>query len=87
MIFLGVASSVHLSLTWDDVFIQAEGSPPLSDLHPMRALFVIPRQNPPKLKQRSKWSNSFIGFVQNSLKKDYHERPCADTLLKHQFIR
>jgi len=65
----------------------AEGSPPLSDLHPMRALFVIPRQNPPKLKQRSKWSNSFIGFVQNSLKKDYHERPCADTLLKHQFIR
>lgn len=65
----------------------AEGSPPLSDLHPMRALFVIPRQNPPKLKQRSRWSSSFVGFVQNSLKKDYHERPNADMLLKHQFIR
>jgi len=65
----------------------AEGSPPLSDLHPMRALFVIPRQNPPKLKQRSRWSSTFVGFVQNSLKKDYHDRPNAELLLKHQFIR
>jgi len=65
----------------------AEGSPPLCELHPMRALFVIPRQNPPKLKQRSRWSSVFQNFVTQSLIKNYHQRPPAETLLKHQFVR
>ena len=44
-------------------FFQAEGQPPLCEQHPMRALFVIPRQAPPKLKQRGKWSSVFQNFV------------------------
>lgn len=65
----------------------AEGSPPLCELHPMRALFVIPRQNPPKLKNRSRWSSQFQNFINQSLMKNYHQRPTAETLLKHQFVR
>jgi len=64
----------------------AEGQPPLCEQHPMRALFVIPRQAPPKLKQRGKWSSVFQNFVTQSLLKDYHKRPPADQLLKHQFV-
>uniref|UniRef100_A0A3Q2GPI0 non-specific serine/threonine protein kinase n=1 Tax=Cyprinodon variegatus TaxID=28743 RepID=A0A3Q2GPI0_CYPVA len=30
----------------------AEGAPPLCDMHPMRALFLIPRNPPPKLKSK-----------------------------------
>ncbi|XP_062917204.1 mitogen-activated protein kinase kinase kinase kinase 4 isoform X1 [Mobula hypostoma] len=64
----------------------AEGAPPLCDMHPMRALFLIPRNSPPKLKSR-KWSKRFMNFVETCLAKNYLHRPSTETLLKHSFIR
>ncbi|XP_053129756.1 nik-related protein kinase isoform X2 [Hemicordylus capensis] len=64
----------------------AEGAPPLCDMHPMRALFLIPRNPPPKLKSR-KWSKKFLSFVDSCLVKNYMHRPATETLLKHSFIR
>ncbi|XP_061454971.1 nik-related protein kinase [Rhineura floridana] len=64
----------------------AEGAPPLCDMHPMRALFLIPRNPPPKLKSR-KWSKKFLNFVDSCLVKNYVHRPATETLLKHSFIR
>uniref|UniRef100_A0A8D0H9D4 non-specific serine/threonine protein kinase n=1 Tax=Sphenodon punctatus TaxID=8508 RepID=A0A8D0H9D4_SPHPU len=64
----------------------AEGAPPLCDMHPMRALFLIPRNPPPKLKSR-KWSKKFLNFVDSCLVKNYAHRPATENLLKHSFIR
>ncbi|XP_063059491.1 misshapen-like kinase 1 isoform X4 [Engraulis encrasicolus] len=64
----------------------AEGAPPLCDMHPMRALFLIPRNPPPKLKSK-KWSKKFIDFIEGCLVKTYLSRPSTEQLLKHSFIR
>ncbi|XP_034934818.1 serine/threonine-protein kinase mig-15 isoform X3 [Chelonus insularis] len=64
----------------------AESQPPLCDLHPMRALFLIPRNTPPRLKSK-KWAKKFHGFIETVLVKDYHQRPYTEQLLKHPFIR
>ncbi|XP_031664110.1 misshapen-like kinase 1 isoform X4 [Oncorhynchus mykiss] len=64
----------------------AEGAPPLCDMHPMRALFLIPRNPPPKLKSK-KWSKKFIDFIEGCLVKTYTSRPSTEQLLKHSFIR
>ncbi|CEF64237.1 Mitogen-activated protein kinase kinase kinase kinase 4 [Strongyloides ratti] len=65
----------------------AEGHPPLCDMHPMRALFLIPRNPAPKLKKGRKWSKKFDSFIESVLVKDYHHRPFTETLLKHAFIK
>uniref|UniRef100_A0AAY4BP58 Mitogen-activated protein kinase kinase kinase kinase n=1 Tax=Denticeps clupeoides TaxID=299321 RepID=A0AAY4BP58_9TELE len=64
----------------------AEGAPPLCDMHPMRALFLIPRNPPPRLKSK-KWSKKFFNFIEASLVKNYTQRPPTEQLLKHPFIR
>uniref|UniRef100_A0A672FVV7 non-specific serine/threonine protein kinase n=1 Tax=Salarias fasciatus TaxID=181472 RepID=A0A672FVV7_SALFA len=64
----------------------AEGAPPLCDMHPMRALFLIPRNPPPKLKSR-KWSKRFLSFVDSCLIKNHLHRPTTEALLRHAFIR
>lgn len=64
----------------------AESQPPLCDMHPMRALFLIPRNPPPRLKSR-KWAKKFHSFIETVLVKDYQQRPYTDQLLKHPFIR
>ncbi|KAK9869574.1 hypothetical protein WA026_003326 [Henosepilachna vigintioctopunctata] len=64
----------------------AESQPPLCELHPMRALFLIPRNPPPRLKSK-KWNKKFHGFIDTVLVKDYHERPYTEQLLKHPFIK
>uniref|UniRef100_A0A8C1SXU8 non-specific serine/threonine protein kinase n=1 Tax=Cyprinus carpio TaxID=7962 RepID=A0A8C1SXU8_CYPCA len=58
----------------------------LCDMHPMRALFLIPRNPPPRLKSK-KWSKKFFSFIETCLVKNYNHRPSTEQLLKHPFIR
>uniref|UniRef100_A0A673H2Q8 Mitogen-activated protein kinase kinase kinase kinase n=1 Tax=Sinocyclocheilus rhinocerous TaxID=307959 RepID=A0A673H2Q8_9TELE len=66
----------------------AELQPPMFDLHPMRALFLMSKSNfqPPKLKDKTKWSTSFHNFVKISLTKNPKKRPTAEKLLSHLFV-
>ena len=52
----------------------------------MRALFLIPRNPPPRLKSK-KWCKKFQSFIETTLVKDYQQRPYTDQLLKHPYIR
>ncbi|XP_047466293.1 TRAF2 and NCK interacting kinase a isoform X4 [Mugil cephalus] len=64
----------------------AEGAPPLCDMHPMRALFLIPRNPAPRLKSK-KWSKKFQSFIESCLVKNHGLRPSTEQLLKHPFIK
>uniref|UniRef100_A0A672I870 non-specific serine/threonine protein kinase n=1 Tax=Salarias fasciatus TaxID=181472 RepID=A0A672I870_SALFA len=60
--------------------------PSLCDMHPMRALFLIPRSPAPRLKSK-KWSKKFLSFIESCLVKSHSQRPTTEQLLKHPFIR
>uniref|UniRef100_A0A673N6P3 Mitogen-activated protein kinase kinase kinase kinase n=1 Tax=Sinocyclocheilus rhinocerous TaxID=307959 RepID=A0A673N6P3_9TELE len=66
----------------------AELQPPMFDLHPMRALFLMSKSNfqPPKLKDKTKWSTAFHNFIKISLTKNPKKRPTAEKLLSHLFV-
>ncbi|CAJ1086509.1 mitogen-activated protein kinase kinase kinase kinase 2 isoform X2 [Xyrichtys novacula] len=66
----------------------AELQPPMFDLHPMRALMLMSKSNfqPPRLKDKSKWSAGFQSFVKMALIKSPRKRPSAETLLQHPFV-
>ncbi|XP_075216273.1 myosin-IIIb-like isoform X1 [Lycorma delicatula] len=63
----------------------AQGDPPLSDLHPMRALFQIPRNPPPMLERTD--CPLLSDFVSEVLVKDLEQRPFAKELLNHPLIK
>ncbi|XP_059382757.1 mitogen-activated protein kinase kinase kinase kinase 2-like isoform X2 [Carassius carassius] len=66
----------------------AELQPPMFDLHPMRALMLMSKSSfqPPKLKDKSKWSTEFHNFVKMALTKSPRKRPTAEKLLQHAFV-
>ncbi|KAL4631090.1 mitogen-activated protein kinase kinase kinase kinase 2-like isoform X1 [Arapaima gigas] len=66
----------------------AELQPPMFELHPMRALMLMSKSSfqPPKLKDRTKWSTVFHSFVKMALTKNPRKRPTAERLLEHPFM-
>ncbi|RVE41080.1 hypothetical protein evm_014267 [Chilo suppressalis] len=64
----------------------AEGKPPYGDIHPMRAIFMIPTKPPPSFREPDQWSSEFIDFVSQCLIKNPEERATAEFLLNHEFI-
>uniref|UniRef100_A0A8C7JD35 Mitogen-activated protein kinase kinase kinase kinase n=1 Tax=Oncorhynchus kisutch TaxID=8019 RepID=A0A8C7JD35_ONCKI len=66
----------------------AELQPPMFDLHPMRALMMMSKSSfqPPKLKDKAKWSADFHSFVKISLTKNPRKRPSSEKLLQHPFV-
>nr|XP_045617211.1 serine/threonine-protein kinase 3-like isoform X2 [Procambarus clarkii] len=65
----------------------AEGKPPYGDIHPMRAIFMIPTKPPPSFREPDQWQPEFIDFVSRCLVKNPEERATASELLQNQFIR
>jgi len=65
----------------------AEGKPPYHNIHPMRAIFMIPTKPSATLKDQDKYSKAFHDFIAQCLIKDQTKRPSADQLLEHEFIK
>lgn len=65
----------------------ATGKPPYYKLHAMRALFLIPTKDPPRLDDAGDWSDNFCSFVSACLQKDPSQRPAAAILRNHPFIQ
>uniref|UniRef100_A0A672RNI0 Mitogen-activated protein kinase kinase kinase kinase n=1 Tax=Sinocyclocheilus grahami TaxID=75366 RepID=A0A672RNI0_SINGR len=66
----------------------AELQPPMFDLHPMRSLMLMSKSSfqPPKLKDKNKWSTEFHNFIKMALTKSPRKRPTAEKLLQHAFV-
>ena len=65
----------------------AVGEPPHSNVHPMRAIFMIPNSEPPTLPDPHRWSAAFHDFVAQCCQKNPDRRPSALELLeRHPFI-
>ena len=64
----------------------ADGEPPYANIHPMRAIFMIPNKDPPSVRDPTKWSANFVDFLAACLVKDAAKRPSATALLEHPFV-
>lgn len=65
----------------------AEGKPPYADIHPMRAVFMIPTKPPPSFREPDRWSAEFIDFVSVCLVKNPSDRASASSLIQHVFLQ
>uniref|UniRef100_A0A9L0JBS7 Serine/threonine kinase 4 n=1 Tax=Equus asinus TaxID=9793 RepID=A0A9L0JBS7_EQUAS len=62
----------------------AEGKPPYADIHPMRAIFMIPTNPPPTFRKPELWSDNFMDFVKQCLVKSPEQRATATQLLQEE---
>ena len=58
----------------------AEGQPPYSNLHPLRAIFLIPSKPPPTFNEPERWSANLVAFVSACLQKEPDVRPSSAEL-------
>ena len=64
------------------------GEPPHHDVHPMKALFLIPKSAPPSLDARSgEFSKGAREFLQLCCQKEADRRPSVKELLKHKWVK
>jgi len=65
----------------------AEGAPPHANLHPLRAIFVIPTKPAPTLADPDNWSPEMLDFVRACCQKDASQRRDSASLSTLPFIR
>lgn len=63
----------------------AKGAPPYSEIHPMKVLFLIPRNPAPVLD--GNFSKGFKDFVSTCLDKEPEHRPIPKDLLKNKWLK
>lgn len=61
----------------------AEVTPPRWSVHPMRVIFMISRDPPPRLADRDRWSLTFHDFVAQCLQKVNPSSPSSHTPALH----
>ncbi|KAJ7303921.1 hypothetical protein JRQ81_011433 [Phrynocephalus forsythii] len=66
----------------------AELQPPMFDVHPLRVLVLMSKSGyqPPKLKEKTRWTPAFHNFVKVTLTKNPRKRPSASKMLTHQLV-
>jgi serine/threonine protein kinase len=65
----------------------AEGAPPHSNLHPLRAIFVIPTKPAPTLADPDNWSPEMLDFVRCCCQKEPEQRHDSALLSSHPFVK
>ena len=65
----------------------ALGRPPRSDVHPMRALFLIAHDPPPSLPDGQGHSRALRDLVAKCLRRPTTKRPSAEALINHRFLK
>lgn len=65
----------------------ADREPPFANIHPMRAIFMIPSRPPPTLHRESAWSADMVSFLKRCVVKNPDDRANAAELLEHPFVK
>jgi serine/threonine protein kinase len=65
----------------------AEGAPPHANLHPLRAIFVIPTKPAPTLADPDNWSPEMLDFVRCCCQKEPSQRHDSALLSSHPFVK
>lgn len=63
-----------------------EGQPPHYNVHPMRAIFMIPMKPAPTLKDPALWSSDMIDFLGRCLVKKMEDRATTHELMEHPWV-
>lgn len=64
----------------------AQMEPPYSNIHPMRAIFMIPNRPSPGLDKPEEWSEEMVDFLSKCLTKKADQRPWAQDLKDHPWV-
>jgi serine/threonine protein kinase len=69
------------------VIEMADGTPPFSHMHPMRAIFLIPMMTtPPKVRDEANYPQTMLDFIARCLTMNMNDRPSSADLMSHAFV-